>query len=178
MPDSPADTEVSGVVSSDGTEPVAPAEIEVSKLVPADESELIGQCSELCCQTEDAPLVGQCVEIACPVSFQVDAPKVIPAPSISDEVTISECGDNAKAQDVFELVKVGNEVSYMKRRDSGEIVCCYLGGSNKQTLRAWGEWLCVNHSVGSKFGVRTAQRLTQFKHELKVWGMSLIQIQT
>ncbi len=111
--------------------------------------------SSLCCQLEDAPsaaLTGQAVEIACVVS---DAPQ--PQPYV-------------------ELVPVSHLVAYQRRED-GEIICCYLAGNNKSRLKDWGSWLCNQHSVGSGFEFREAKRMTAFKHELKIWGMSLKQIQ-
>lgn len=110
----------------------------------------------LCCHLEDAPLSvlkGQSVEIACVVS---DAPK---------------------KPEYIELVPVGHTVAYQQKTSTGEIICCYLGGNNKQKLKLWGEWLCHQHSVGSGFQLRDAERLTAFKHEIKIWGMSLSQIQ-
>ena len=174
---------------------VAPAENMAETLRSSDGTEqLEGQHSELCCCWEDAPeevLQGQSVEVSCwyahikPLTLthkgdgyeQWSAPQAIAETPTNEQVSINKESDNAEAQDLFELVKVGNEVSYMRRIDRGEICCTYLGGNNKQTLKAWGEWLCINHSVGSKFELRGSQRLTQFKHEIKVWGMSLTQIQ-
>lgn len=74
-----------------------------------------------------------------------------------------------------ELIQVSDRVSYQRRQD-GEIICCYLAGNNKNRLKDWGSWLCTQHSVGSGFEVRKAERLTAYNHELKIWGMSLKQI--
>ena len=75
-----------------------------------------------------------------------------------------------------ELIPVNHLVSYQRRRVDGEIICCYLAGNNKNRLKDWGSWLCNQHSVGSGFELREAVRLTAFKHELKIWGMSFKQI--
>ena len=53
----------------------------------------------------------------------------------------------------------------------------YLAGNNKNRLKDWGSWLCNQHSVGSGFELREAVRLTAYKHEIKIWGMSFKQIQ-
>ena len=75
----------------------------------------------------------------------------------------------------WELVSIGDAVAYFKSPE-GEIGCTYAGFSNKGTAKRWGEWLALNHSVANGFEVREAKRLTNFKHELKLWGMSPKQI--
>jgi hypothetical protein len=75
----------------------------------------------------------------------------------------------------IELIQVSARVSYQRRHD-GEIICTYAGSNNKAKLRLWGEWLAVHRTVASGFEIREAKRLTNFKHELKLWGMSLDQI--
>lgn len=110
----------------------------------------------ICCQLEDCPtssLTGQSVELTCVVS---DAPK---------------------EPEYVELVPLTHLVAYQRKTTTGEILCCYVGGNNKTRLRDWCSWLCVQHSVGSGFEVREAKRLTGFKWEAKIWGMSLKQIQ-
>jgi len=76
----------------------------------------------------------------------------------------------------WELVPISDTVAYFKSPD-GEIGCTYAGFNNKSTAKRWGEWLALNHSVATGFEVREAKRLTNFKHELKLWGMSPKQIQ-
>lgn len=98
-------------------------------------------------------LNGQSVELTCVVS---DAPK---------------------EPEYVELVPLTHLVAYQRKTTTGEILCCYVGGNNKTRLRDWCSWLCVQHSVGSGFEVREAKRLTGFKWEAKIWGMSLKQIQ-
>ena len=75
-----------------------------------------------------------------------------------------------------ELIQVSDRVSYQRRQD-GEIICCYVGGNNKNRLKDWGSWLCNQHSVGSGFELRVALRMTAYKHEIKIWGISLKQIE-
>lgn len=71
---------------------------------------------------------------------------------------------------------VSSTVSYFKS-PAGEIGCVYVGGNNKQKLQGWGQWLAVTHTVGSGFEVRPAKRIADAKYELKVWGMTLKQIE-
>lgn len=113
--------------------------------------------SPLACQLEDAPsaaLTGQSVEIAC-----------------------LKVSDAPKEPDYIELVPLNHLVAYQRKTSTNEIICYYVGGNNKSRLKDWGSWLCTQHSVGSGFEVRKAERLTAYNHELKIWGMSLSQIQ-
>ena len=203
-PEPSAVMEVSAALSAGGTEQLVAVVIEPERLdgqscllEHCPPESLQGQTVEIACQMEDCPesaLVGQSYELACwyaPVKplglthrgngyeewTAVEAPQAVAETAINEQVSTEPVGIIAEAKDLFELVNLSDTVAYMKRSSDGEILCCYLGGSNKQTLKAWGEWLCLVHSVGTKFELRTAQRLTQFKHELKVWGMSLPQIQ-
>jgi hypothetical protein len=122
---------------------------------PEPQPDLSGGLAALPCALEDDKsevLKGQAVEIACVLS---DAPR---------------------EAEYVELVPASHCVAYQRKHD-GTIVCAYLGGNNKHRLKLWGEWLCVTHSVGSGFEMREAKRLTAYKHELKVWGMSLKQVE-
>ena len=163
--------------SSDDNQPINPAPQRsddggVSSAISPQPETLTGQSSEwaspwasplasslastLACQLEDAPsaaLTGQAVDLACVVS---DAPK---------------------EPDYIELVPLNHLVAYQRKTSTGEIICCYVGGNNKNRLKDWGSWLCTQHSVGSGFEVRKALRLTAYNHELKIWGMSLKQIE-
>lgn len=203
-PEPSAVMEVSDALSAGGTEQLVAVVIEPEHLhgqscllEHCPPESLKGQTVEIACQMEDCPesaLVGQSYELACwyaPVKplelthrgngyeewTAVEAPQAIAETAINEQVSIEPVGIIAEAQSLFGLVELTPSVAYMKRSDTGEILCGYLGGSNKQTLKAWGEWLCIVHSVGTIFELRAAQRLTQFKHELKIWGLSLTQIQ-
>ena len=158
-----------------------------SKELPApqpDELELKGQSSELACLFEDCPkssLQGQAVEVSCwypgeikPLELThvgdgyqewsaVDAPQVIAEPVAEESL--------------FKLKTLSANVAYMTRGDDGEITCAYAGFNNKTKAKLWGEWLAVHHSVASGFELRPAKRLTEFKHELKLWSMSFQQIE-
>lgn len=107
---------------------------------------------ELACTLEDAPesvLKGQAYELT--------------------------CDREDKSQRFVELVNVSDSVAYQRRFD-GEIICAYAGFSNKAKARLWGEWLVSKHTIASGFEVRESIRLST-KHELKLWGINLEQIQ-
>lgn len=79
-----------------------------------------------------------------------------------------------KSQQFIELVQIPDAVAYQRRHD-GEIICVYAGGSNKQKLRSWGDWLTRTHSVTNGYELREAKRLST-KWELKLTSMTLKQI--
>ncbi len=124
---------------------------------------LLGQSVELTCLLEDAPesaLKGQAVEIAC-------------EPSGASPL----CGHREdKSQRFIELISVSDAIAYQRKYD-GEIVCVYAGFSNKAKATLWGEWLASKHTVATAFKVRRSERLTAYKHELKLWGVSIEQIE-
>lgn len=102
-----------------------------------------------------------------------------PQPELNGQYSdfASLLSDKPVVDDPFiELVAVSDRVSYQRRHD-GEIICTYVGSNNKAKLRLWGEWLAVHRTVASGFEIRESKRLTNFKHELKLWGMSLNQIE-
>jgi len=70
---------------------------------------------------------------------------------------------------------VSDNVAYMRRQD-GEIVCTYLGFNNKHKAKRWGDWLTLTHNVANKCEARRSKRLTAFKYELKLWGVTMAQI--
>jgi hypothetical protein len=77
--------------------------------------------------------------------------------------------------DYTEFVEMSVSVGYLKVRHSGEIKSAYAGFTRKDRAEAWGKWLAVRHEVASGFEVRLAKHLP-FKWELKLWGLSLNQI--
>lgn len=123
----------------------------------------------LCCEVSDAPLRGQFTELTCAMKSNVVPVYEEIKPAISTAV--------AESENLFNLVRLNNLVAYMRRGCDGEIVCCYVGANNKQNLKRWGEFLTVSHSVGTRFEVREAKRLTNWKWELKLWGLSFQQIE-
>jgi hypothetical protein len=85
--------------------------------------------------------------------------------------------DAPEIDDPFvELVQVSNAIAYQRRHDE-EIICTYAGFSNKAKAKQWGEFLAVHHTVAQGFEVREARRLTNVKYELKLWKLSIDQIE-
>jgi len=126
---------------------------------------------ELACLLEEVPpeaLKGQSVELACALE---DAPES----ALKGQAYELTCDREDKSQRFVELVNVSDGVAYQRRFD-GEIICAYAGFSNKAKARLWGEWLASKHTIASGFEVRESIRLST-KHELKLWGINLEQIQ-
>ena len=101
---------------------------------------------------------------ACPLASPLACSLEIAAPLKADE----------PQQPYIELIAVGHSVAYQRRAADGEIICAYLGGKSKARLQAWGESLCLG--IGSGFELREAKRLTAYKWEIKIWGLSDDQI--
>ena len=104
----------------------------------------------LACQLwEDAPLLGQ----ACTVEFpQPDSQK--PA--------------------YTEFVGVSDRVGYIKLNTTGEIIATYAGFNNKSRAKSWANYL---ETMTSRIELRAAKRLGDWKHELKISGLSITQIE-
>ncbi len=64
----------------------------------------------------------------------------------------------------------------MSGKNLGEIIAVYAGGSNKQKLREWGDWLTRTHSVTNGYELRQGLRLST-KWELKLTTMTVAQIE-
>jgi len=153
---------------------------------------LQGQSVELCCYWEDCPessLLGQSVKIACLLGYHdiLCEGEVLEAPAgyqykgsdssgLPTRMVVVEEPSQEREKNLFNLIPVSATVAYMKKID-GEITCVYAGFNNKSKAKQWGEWLAVHHSVASGFEVRESKRLTNYKHEVKLWGMSLKQIE-
>ncbi len=115
----------------------------------------------------EEPLNGQLCELSSPYcQLPEDAPRI----ELETACTVSDV-----PQPYVELIPVTHTTAYQRSQD-GEIICAYLGGNNKSRLKDWGSWLCNQHSVGSGFELREALRMTAYKWELKIWGMSLKQV--
>jgi len=176
----------------DGNQPITPAPQPQPDL---GQPGLDGSSSPLTeppyCLLEDCPsesLLGQSVKIACLLGHHdiLCEGEILEAPSgyqyqgsddrlLPTHMVFVEEPSQEPEKNLFNLISVSTTVSYM-RKDDGEIVCAYAGFSNKTKAKLWGESLAVHHSVASGFEVRESKRLTDYKHELKLWGMSLNQI--
>lgn len=111
------------------------------------------------CDIDKAPLLGQ----HCSITF-----------SITEE-NESENADDDEAV-VLLFVEVSDKVGYIKDAQSEEIKAIYAGFTRKDRAKAWGEMLAVTYSIATGYDVRPAKHLP-FKWELKLWDMSLSQIQ-
>ncbi len=126
-----------------------------------------------CCQLEDAPattLKGQSVELA-QIGFSRHGFKYIDVTAVETSTTT----DTLKEPDYFDLIPVSDSIAYFRNNKTGVIAATYGGFNSRTKAKQWGEFLAVHHSVAAGFEVREAKRLTSFKYELKLWGMSLSQ---
>ena len=156
-----------------------------------DEEELTGQSTHISCLLwEDAPLQGQSCpwdfdwewsdpdgsswEIACPIACLLeDAPVSVTAVSenVQNQSPVTE------PHPYMKLVKVSDRVSYQRKYD-GEIQVTYAGFPNWNECRKMISQLKV---LNLKFEKRKDEKKkptrTGFLWELKIWGMSINQIQ-
>jgi len=114
------------------------------------------------CDIDYSPHTGQHCQWASPFASPLACAVEFPDPEPEKPVYI-------------EFVEVSVSVGYLKVQHSGEIKAAYAGFTQKQRAESWGKWLTVRHEVASGFEVRLAKHLP-FKWELKLWGLSLNQI--
>ena len=69
----------------------------------------------------------------------------------------------------WELIKVSDRISYFSE-PNGVIGRCYAGFSNKKIAESWGRYL-TTQNIADGFEVRKAQRIKNYKHEIKIWGI-------
>lgn len=101
------------------------------------------------CDIDKAPMLGQ----ACTVEFPQPEPQ---------QTTYAE------------FVGVSDRVGYIRVNTTGEIIATYAGFNNKAQAKAWASYL---ETVTSKIELRPAKRLGEWKHELKLSGLSITQIE-
>jgi hypothetical protein len=73
-----------------------------------------------------------------------------------------------------EFVKVSDRIGYIKLNTTGEIIATYAGFNNKARAKNWASYL---ETVTSRIELRAAKRLGDWKHELKMSGLSIKQIE-
>jgi hypothetical protein len=73
-----------------------------------------------------------------------------------------------------EFVKVGDRIGYIKINTTGEIIATYAGFNNKTRAKSWANYL---ETMTSRIELRAAKRLGDWKHELKMSGLSIKQIE-
>ena len=122
-------------------------------------------------------LTGQHTEWACPLASPLTSAFACCILEDAPRAALEVIPAVAESKPYVELVPVSDSVAYQHRTTSREIICAYLGGNNKSRLKDWGSWLCNSHTVGTGFELRAAERLTNFKYEIKIWGMSIEDIQ-
>jgi hypothetical protein len=77
-------------------------------------------------------------------------------------------------QPYTEFVEVSDRVGYIKVNVTGEILAVYAGFNNKSRAKNWANYL---ETVTSRIELRAAKRLGEWKHELKMSGLSIKQIE-
>jgi hypothetical protein len=98
---------------------------------------------------EDAPLLGQCC-------------------------TVEVSQTQSEKTSYTEFVRVTDRVGYIKVNTTGEIKSVYVGFNNKTRAKAWANYLEI---VTPKIELRPAKRVGDWKHEVKLSGLSLKQIE-
>jgi hypothetical protein len=73
-----------------------------------------------------------------------------------------------------EFVKVSDRIGYIKINTTGEIIATYAGFNNKTRAKSWANYL---ETMTSRIELRAAKRLGDWKHELKMSGLSIKQIE-
>ena len=101
------------------------------------------------CDIDKAPLTGQ----ACTVEFPQPEP---------EQATYTE------------FVGVSDRIGYIKVNTTGEIIATYAGFNNKSRAKSWANYL---ETMTSRIELRAAKRLGDWKHELKISGLSIKQIE-
>jgi hypothetical protein len=77
-------------------------------------------------------------------------------------------------QPYAEFIKVSDRVGYIRVNSTGEILSTYAGFNNKARAKSWANYL---ETMTSRIELRAAKRLGDWKHELKISGLSLKQIE-
>jgi hypothetical protein len=98
---------------------------------------------------EDAPLLGQCC-------------------------TVEVSQTQSEKTSYTEFARVTDRVGYIKVNNTGEIKSVYVGFNNKTRAKAWAKYLEI---VTPKIELRPAKRVGDWKHEVKLSGLSLKQIE-
>jgi hypothetical protein len=101
------------------------------------------------CDIDKAPLMGQ----ACTVEFPQPEP---------EKTTYTE------------FVKVSARIGYIRVNTTGDIIATYAGFNNKSRAKSWANYL---ETMTSRIELRAAKRLGDWKHELKMSGLSIKQIE-
>jgi hypothetical protein len=110
---------------------------------------------------EDAPLLGQACAwaslFASPLACAVEFPQ-----------------PDSQKPAYTEFVEVSDRVGYIRVNTTGEIIATYAGFNNKSRAKGWASYL---ETMTSRIELRAAKRLGDWKHELKISGLSMKQIE-
>jgi hypothetical protein len=89
-------------------------------------------------------------------------------------ITFSSPDSAGESMAYCEFVKVGDRVGYIRVNTTGEIIATYAGFNNKSRAKSWANYL---ETMTSRIELRAAKRLGNWKHELKMSGLSMKQIE-
>jgi hypothetical protein len=96
------------------------------------------------------------------------------APMLGQNCTVEVFQVEPEQTTYTEFVKVSDRIGYMKVNVTGEILATYAGFNNKARAKNWASYL---ETVTSRIELRAAKRLGEWKHELKISGLSMTQIE-
>jgi len=110
--------------------------------------------------TDKAPLTGQ----HCTITFS--------SPDSAGE-SMAYC-EFVKVSDAFGGSRSDHRVGYIRVNTTGQIIATYAGFNNKSRAKSWANYL---ETMTSRIELRAAKRLGNWKHELKMSGLSMKQIE-
>ena len=96
------------------------------------------------------------------------------APLLGQACTVEVFQAQPKNTTYTEFVEVSDRVGYIRVNTTGEIIATYAGFNNKARAKSWANYL---EMMTSRIELRTAKRLGNWKHELKISGLSIKQIE-
>jgi hypothetical protein len=105
-------------------------------------------------------------------------PNVAPATTIesttnenSSEASLAEA-ENEDSHQESHCIRLSENVVY-----DPEKAIVHAGINAYNRAKAWGEWLCFNHTVGTRFEVNSHSRSQSYSYDLTVYGMEREDIQ-
>jgi hypothetical protein len=110
-------------------------------------------------------------EWACPLMSPL-ACLLEDAPIVSSTTTTTPATTTAP---LYELVMVGDRVGYFRNTKDDSIAAAYVGFNNKNLACLWSDWIS-RQKLAQDVAVRQAKRLTGFEYELKLSGVSILNI--
>jgi hypothetical protein len=129
------------------------------------------------CQIEDCPdssRRGQSYEWASPLATPIACLLWEDAPLLGQACTVEFSEPESEKPTYTEFVEVSDRIGYIKINTTGEIKAVYAGFNNKARAKSWANYL---ETMTSRIELRAASRLGDWKHELKMSGLSIKQIE-